>query len=96
MHNAGDMFNGKTLWYYEFTGVLPQYVIFSNNGASKTADLSTKGCDYVYDGSAWNTLTTTDLENAGSAPALKKYVLNGQIVIEINGIRYNALGQRIP
>lgn len=95
MTQVGEMFEGKTLWYCEFTGALPQMVIFSNNGSSQTNDLAAKGCDYVYDGATWKSLTPSALQTTIPAPAVKKYVLNGQIIIEINGIRCNTLGQML-
>ena len=97
MTAAGEQFEGKALWYYEFTGVLPQQVIFSNNGQSQTANLNTKGCDYVYTGNGWKQLNpATSVETNSIAPmAAKKYWLNGQLVIEREGVRYNVLGNTI-
>ena len=97
MTAANEQFEGKPLWYYEFTGVLPQMVIFSNNGSSQTSNLSTKGCDYVYIGSGWKSLNPpTAIQNTAVTPvAAKKYWLNGQLVIEREGIRYDVLGNTI-
>ena len=97
MTAAGEQFEGKPLWYYEFTGVLPQKVIFSNYGSSQTLGLSTKGCDYVYTSSGWKSLSpSTAIQNTAVTPvAAKKYWQNGQLVIEREGVRYDVLGNTI-
>ena len=38
---------------------------------------------------------TTACHNLSEQSNVRKYILNGQIVIERNGIRYNAAGQRL-
>lgn len=96
MLETDELFEGKKLWYYEFIGAQPQYVIFSNgSNKEQTADLPTKGCDYVYDGSTWKPLIPTNIESNSVAPIVRKYIQDGQIVIEINEVRYNAFGQKL-
>jgi len=96
MTATGETLGGKPLWYYEFSGVLPEKCIFSNRGSSQTADLTTRGCDYVYTGGAWQTLDTSTgvFTPATSAPTAQKVLINGHLyLVTPNGI-YDALGRK--
>lgn len=96
MTKAGEQFEGKDLWFYEFTDVLPQKCIFSNNGKPQSADLTTKGCDYVWNDSEWKPLHgTASIDQTTGATMVQKVLYNGQLYILLGDHMYNAQGQFI-
>lgn len=96
MTKTGEQFEGKDLWYYEFTDVLPQMCIFSNNGSPQTSNLSTKGCDYVWNDSEWKPLNPATLvETNVVEPKAQKFIYNGQLYIVCGDVIYNAQGQLV-
>ena len=43
----------------------------------------------------WSDSPVTAIEGVVLTPKATKYIINGQVIIERNGVRYNMMGQRL-